>query len=59
MSKFKCDTCSKRTRESDGIYVRCSWAGDTKKKTKCDKYADQNIIAKKMKKIDMLNWVGV
>jgi len=38
MVKYLCDNCSKRTRDSDGIYTRCTYMGDVKKRTDCGRY---------------------
>ena len=59
MAEFLCDVCSRRARESDGYYVRCRYMGDVKKRTKCEKYVDQNIVIERQVKKDLLEWCGV
>ena len=59
MADYLCDTCSKRTRNSDGCYVRCRYMGDVKKRTHCEKYVDETIVVKKQCKADLLAWTGV
>lgn len=54
-NNYKCESCARKMKNSDGNYVRCAILGSIRKRRECDKYADKSKIVK-ARKVDMLDW---
>lgn len=51
---YKCDTCTRQARKSNGIYVRCRYFGDIKKRIECGKYNYGSVAVAKMGFLDSI-----
>lgn len=56
MVKYLCDNCGKRTRDSDGIYTRCTYMGDVKKRTECNRHMPDTHKSIPRNKISFLDY---